>query len=131
MKQAKETARGIALVSSSGITTIGYLRRMRLNLKSAFALTGSQSAIISAQEARIMTSEQIANLMQDFCDRMNEHGDCIQILFSKTDASGTSIIKAGAGNFYARLGIAREFIQTDSHRDLASEIAGSLEDNED
>ena len=51
----------------------------------------------------------------------------VQIVVTRVeDHDETSINWKGAGNYYARLASLKEFLTTDSQRDLASEIAEQI-----
>ena len=56
-----------------------------------------------------------------------EHGDAVVILFSWTDADGTGLISRGSGNYYARLGMCKEFIDKDQAQTGAHEIKEALD----
>jgi len=52
-----------------------------------------------------------------------EHVDAIQILASVQQPNGeTAMFQVGFGNFYARQGMAHEFINADQAKSLAKEI---------
>lgn len=54
---------------------------------------------------------------------LSEHFDAVQILVSKLQSDGsTTIMYVGKGNYYARTGMAREFLENDR----AKTIAGNL-----
>ena len=69
-----------------------------------------------------MTHEQMAGILQDVASRLGEHFDTVQILATSHDERGTFGLKAGVGNWYARQGQAREFIQQETARHHAVEI---------
>ena len=69
-----------------------------------------------------MTVDQhkdLEKLMEDFCKRMTAYGcDSVQVLASVTDAkeATTQAKRRGLGNWYARKGMAQEFIDEDRTR---------------
>lgn len=56
-----------------------------------------------------------------------EHFDAVQLLVSVTEEGRTSYRAIGAGNWYARQGMAHEFINADVAQVHAAEIAEKLE----
>jgi len=69
-----------------------------------------------------MTDEQekdLIKLMEQFCQRAETYGcDSVQVLVSVTDnKAGTTVAKRrGFGNWYARQGMAKEFIDEERTR---------------
>jgi hypothetical protein len=64
-----------------------------------------------------MTAEEIGKIVEDAAKALGEHFEAVQILASNSDGEGSRCIKRGAGNFYARLAMAREMLQEDEARD--------------
>lgn len=62
--------------------------------------------------------------MNAFCLRVIEqYGiDSIQILASRVDANGTACIRHGFGNWYARTGMAQEFLEQERAMCNANEM---------
>ena len=59
-----------------------------------------------------------------------EHFDCVQVLVSRVDMDGnTSSHRRGSGNWYARLGMAHEFINAGVSQDAAERIAREISEN--
>lgn len=63
-------------------------------------------------------------------EQLGEHFDCVHILVSHCDESGTWIYDYGSGNFYARLEMARHFIRRDEGYDNARLIAHEIKNND-
>ena len=61
-------------------------------------------------------------LVKRVCHELGEHFDAVQILCSYADGTGTEVIGQGAGNWYARQGMAREFCEKDTAREIAQQI---------
>lgn len=78
-----------------------------------------------------MTAEELGKLVEDAAAALGEHYDAVQIMVSNSDGEGTRCIKRGVGNFYARLGMAREFVEQDSGEVLGSKIADALNEDSD
>lgn len=71
-----------------------------------------------------MTDKQYRNLVEDAAARLGEHFDAVQILASRPlDGGGTACTKSGVGNWYARQGMAQEFITQDQAQELSTQIA--------
>lgn len=60
--------------------------------------------------------EERVKLIQSHVDRLAEHFDSVTILCSDAYSGNTGSYKFGAGNYYARLAMAREFIDEDQAR---------------
>jgi hypothetical protein len=69
-------------------------------------------------------------IVENAAAKLFEHFDSVQILVSKTGLEGTTSVKRGLGNWYARQGMAHEFISDDKARSQAEEIRMAL-NNED
>ena len=63
-----------------------------------------------------MTDEQFAEELKRVAARLSEHCDAIQISACRNDAGNTSCFHTGEGNWYARIGMAKEFIELDVER---------------
>lgn len=58
---------------------------------------------------------------------LGEHFDCVQILGSYMgDDGNTNRVTRGIGNWYARQGVAREFLEMDAAQTTAYEIAKAI-----
>jgi hypothetical protein len=78
-----------------------------------------------------MTTEELGNHVEKIAKELAEHFDAVQILASHTEAQGTLCIKRGCGNWYARQGMAQEFIQAQNAEVNAEFIGTKLEGNSD
>lgn len=70
-----------------------------------------------------MTNEQVYKLVDAALAILSEHFDASQVLVRWSDPQGTSHCYRGCGNFYARAGMAQEFLDIDHGQTLAKEIA--------
>lgn len=79
-----------------------------------------------------MTHKEAKELIDRTAAALGEHFDAVQILASfPTDGGGTRCLKRGTGNWYARQGMAHEFINEDQADDLSTQIARKLEPPDD
>lgn len=62
-------------------------------------------------------------IVQKHVDALMEHFECVQILTSLSSQNGTESVNLGAGNWFARQGMAHEFISRDRANTSAHEIA--------
>lgn len=70
-----------------------------------------------------LSNEDAKALIQSIANKLSEHFDAVQILVSwPSIQGGTRIMKWGTGNYYARLGMCRDFLVVDN----ADEIAGAV-----
>lgn len=69
--------------------------------------------------------EQIA-IVNKHVMALMEHFDCVQILASSCGDPGTQRAFGGGGNWYARQGMAHEFIQMDQAQTNAREVASAI-----
>lgn len=72
------------------------------------------------------TPEERTQFIDDVAARLFEQFDSVQILVTFDEDGYTKSCFRGCGNFYARQGMAREFIQIDQARNQAKEIALEL-----
>lgn len=77
-----------------------------------------------------MNAEELGKLVEDAASALGEQFEAVQIVASNSEGDGTRCIKRGVGNFYARLGMCREFVEQDSGEVLGSKIADALNDEE-
>ena len=73
-----------------------------------------------------MIDAEIVKLLEETTARLSEHFECVQILVSWNEAGNTRFISRGAGNWYARQGMAHEFINADLAHEAAQHIASEL-----
>lgn len=78
-----------------------------------------------------MTGPEAEKLLEETAAKLAEHFDAVQILASWRHEGLTSCAQRGAGNFYARQGMAHEFINSDIAQDNARRIAEQLKDKPD
>lgn len=78
-----------------------------------------------------MSPEQYTKIVNDAAAALGEHFEVVQIFVSSSEGEGTFECMQGVGNFYARLGLAREFIEDDRSDRLASKIAEMINCGED
>lgn len=74
-----------------------------------------------------MTDDERHRILDEAVAKLAEHFDVVQILVSWTDDRTTYAKKAGSGNWYARRGMAEEFVDSSRDEDLASRIAKAQE----
>lgn len=75
-----------------------------------------------------MTEDDANKILDDFCRKLGEHFDSVQIMVSDTDTNGTRSFRRGIGNWYARQGMAHEFIQQNISADTAKYIAQEIKE---
>lgn len=78
-----------------------------------------------------MTSEEAQKMCEEFAAKMHEHFDHVQILVTWNEEGLTKRVARGAGNWYARQGMAHEFINMDIAQDTAFQIADKLKSRDD
>lgn len=69
------------------------------------------------------TPSELEAIVQSHVNALMEHFEVVQILTSLTSQNGTESVNLGAGNWYARQGMAHEFIGRDRAHTSAHEIA--------
>lgn len=78
-----------------------------------------------------MSNEEVAKILEDAAAQLGEHFEAVQILVSWRHENGkTSFGSRGLGNWYARQGMAREFIECDRAETQAAEVARALRPEE-
>ncbi len=76
-----------------------------------------------------MTREEAERILQGSCAQLAEHFDAIQILASRVREEGDTLrVWWGSGNWYARQGMAQEFIHTEQAREIAQAIRPAEEE---
>jgi hypothetical protein len=73
-----------------------------------------------------MTDEEHERLLEDCASMLGEHFDAVQILACVTVGGLTKCVKRGTGNWYARQGMAHEFIEMEKAQEIAVQINGGL-----
>lgn len=74
-----------------------------------------------------ISPEEQEGLVQRHIDALMEHFEAVQIMVSSTVPDGTSNIFKGGGNWFARQGMAHDFIRQDKARTDAREISKVIE----
>jgi alcohol dehydrogenase YqhD (iron-dependent ADH family) len=77
-----------------------------------------------------MTNEEADQRMKAAVDALREHFDAVQIVASYQEEGITHAKHKGVGNWYARQGLAREFVYSDVNRDLVDQIAKRSKEEE-
>lgn len=70
-----------------------------------------------------MKAEEAEELCQKVATQLGEHFDAVQILVSWNEDNSSYCVKRGCGNWYARKGMAHEFIDMDAAQITANEIS--------
>lgn len=70
-----------------------------------------------------MKSEEAEEMVQLAAVKLGEHFDAVQILVSWNEENSSICVKRGCGNWYARKGMAHEFIDMDAAQINANEIS--------
>lgn len=73
-----------------------------------------------------MSPAEAQKLIEECAAKLGEHFEAVQILASWTDQGVTHGSKRGCGNWYARQGLAHEFINQDMAHEHAVQIAEHL-----
>lgn len=79
-----------------------------------------------------MTFKEAETILEDAAAKLGEHFDAVQIMASwpAGEGKGTVCSKRGIGNWYARQGMAHDFIQSAAARENAAEIAAAIKPEE-
>jgi len=75
----------------------------------------------------VSTLEQDQRLVEKHVGMLGEHFNNVQIMVSTPDGLGTRRVFSGAGDCYARQGLAHAFLKEDADAELAISIADALE----
>ena len=72
-----------------------------------------------------MTKQEADEMVRLAALKLGEHFDSVQIMasYQLDEAQGTYHIKRGCGSWYARQGMAHEFINDEQAKNIAYEIA--------
>lgn len=70
-----------------------------------------------------LSRDEMQVIVDRHCHQLIEHFDAVQILVSLPDEGGTGSIYSGRGNWYARQGMAQDFVKQDQARTAAHEIS--------
>jgi hypothetical protein len=77
-----------------------------------------------------MNDTQRTELLDNCLAKLSEHFDHVQILATWDDSESTMTLERGAGNWYARQGMAQAFINRDQAQDHASQLAKAIKPQE-
>lgn len=79
-----------------------------------------------------MTEEETIKIVEKAVCDLREFFPHVQVLVSwRAEDEGTSALFRGKGNWYARVGMAREFLTRDESQTTAKEIADRLNPDDD
>ena len=78
-----------------------------------------------------MTAEEAEKLCEEFAAKLGEHFEAVQILVTWSEDGLSMCTKRGTGNWYARMGMAREFLICDQAQTNADEIGRVLPKDDD
>ncbi len=73
-----------------------------------------------------MSDHESVKMVEAAACRLGEHFDSVQILVSNSEGRGTICHKRGVGNWYARQGMAQEFIKQNEASEAARLIAHEI-----
>jgi hypothetical protein len=78
-----------------------------------------------------VTREQAIELLNAHAARLSEHFDAVLVVASYMETDGTwTAVSAGEGSWYARLGMAAQFVEQARAEGIANEIARCREDED-
>jgi hypothetical protein len=78
-----------------------------------------------------MSGDEAEKMLEEVTAKLGEHFDAVQILATWNEDGVTKLTNRGAGNWYARQGMAHQFITTDIAQDQAFQIAERLKEKPD
>lgn len=73
-----------------------------------------------------MTGEEAHALLGEFVEKLGEHFDHVQILATWNEEGLTKAAYSGCGSWYARQGLAHEFINKDIAQENAHQLAEKI-----
>jgi hypothetical protein len=79
----------------------------------------------------MLSNEDAERLADIAAAKLGEHFDAVQILVSWNDEATSKGVFRGRGNWYARQGMAHEFITQDAGQVAAREIAHAMRPDDD
>lgn len=74
-----------------------------------------------------MNTDEIMELVEQHAAALGEHFDAIQILVTWNDNGNSYSLARGSGNWYARQGLAHEFITKDVAQENARQISQAMQ----
>lgn len=69
---------------------------------------------------------EMDRIIERFLEELGEHCDAVQVMASWNEEGRTYATVVGSGNWYARQGMARQFINTDQAQTNAREISEAI-----
>lgn len=78
-----------------------------------------------------MTNDEAKQAIEAILSQVEERFTAVQVLATWETGQATHFLNLGRGNWYARTGMARDFLETDQARVNANEIRQILPDDED
>lgn len=78
-----------------------------------------------------MTHAELDKLVEPFMEALGEHADSIQLLMTWNEDGNTHRYWIGSGNWYARKGLAMEWLEQGQAQTQAREISEALHPPED
>lgn len=73
-----------------------------------------------------LSPEQMQAVVQQHVTALMEHFEAVQVLVSISTPNGTEFVKLGAGNWFARQGMAHDFIDCDRAQTEARELSRAI-----
>lgn len=73
-----------------------------------------------------MKPEEAQQMCEELAAKLHEHFDAVQIMVSWNNEGVTHAAKSGAGNWYARQGMAHEFINADIAQENAQQLSNYI-----
>ena len=78
-----------------------------------------------------MSPEEAERIVKKAVDLLGDHFEVVQVMVSWNEQRETRCLKRGGGNWYARQGMAYEFINEDAAQETAYQISKKLKGEED
>lgn len=74
-----------------------------------------------------MTTKEKQDMLLKLVQDLGEHFEAVQLLVSwQNDENKTSMISQGGGNYYARIGMAKNFVESDMAFENAEALAKQI-----
>lgn len=73
-----------------------------------------------------MTTNEADKIIEKNLNELGEHFDAVCVMVTYKENGVTRACYRGSGNYYARLGMAHEFIDNDRNSDLARRLGEEL-----
>lgn len=77
-----------------------------------------------------MTQPEAEQILKGVVHLLGEHFEAAQLMVTWREGEDTSRLYSGTGNWYARMGLAQEFISNDKSCDLAHELGQTIKEDE-